>query len=48
MPLTPFSKYEALLRMGKHSDDEEGIDSVGFISLSYCGERKFRIRDKNK
>ncbi len=22
MPLTPFSKYEALLRMGKHSDDE--------------------------
>lgn len=32
--------------IGKHSDDEEGIDSVGVISLSYGAERKFRIRDK--
>ena len=46
IPLNPFSKYVALLRMGKHSDDKEDIDSVGFISLSYGAERKFRIRDK--
>ena len=30
----------------KHSDDEEDIDSVGVISLSYGASRKFRIRDK--
>ncbi len=33
--------------IGKHSDDEHGLDSrVGVISLSYGAIRKFRIRNK--
>lgn len=33
--------------IGKHSDDERGLDSeVGVIALSYGAIRKFRIRDK--
>ena len=33
--------------IGKHSDDETGLDPVGVVSLSYGAIRKFRIRDKN-
>lgn len=33
--------------IGKHSDDERGIDSiVGVIAISYGAVRKFRIRNK--
>lgn len=33
--------------IGKHSDDERGLDSkVGVIALSYGAVRKFRIRNK--
>lgn len=33
--------------IGKHSDDERGLDSrVGVIALSYGAIRKFRIRNK--
>ena len=33
--------------IGKHSDDEKGLDSrVGVIALSYGAIRKFRIRNK--
>ena len=33
--------------IGKHSDDEKGLDSnIGVLSLSYGAVRKFRIRNK--
>ena len=32
--------------IGKHSDDETGLDPVGVVSLSYGAVRKFRIREK--
>ena len=32
--------------IGKHSDDETGLDAVGVVSLSYGAVRKFRIREK--
>lgn len=32
--------------IGKHSDDETGLDPVGVVALSYGAVRKFRIRDK--
>lgn len=33
--------------IGKHSDDEKGLDShVGVVAISYGVVRKFRIRDK--
>ena len=32
--------------IGKHSDDETGLDPVGVVALSYGAVRKFRIREK--
>ncbi len=32
--------------IGSHSDDEKNIDESGVISISFGGERIFRIRDK--
>lgn len=32
--------------IGPHSDDEKNIDKSGVISISFGGERIFRIRDK--
>ena len=32
--------------IGRHSDDETGLDPVGVVSLSYGAVRKFRIREK--
>lgn len=32
--------------IGKHSDDEKGLDKIGVVSISYGQARKFRIRDK--
>lgn len=32
--------------IGKHSDDEKGLDKIGVVSISYGAIRKFRIRDK--
>lgn len=32
--------------IGKHSDDEKGLDKIGVISISTGQSRKFRIRDK--
>jgi alkylated DNA repair dioxygenase AlkB len=33
--------------IGKHSDDEKGLDScIGVVALSYGAVRKFRIRNK--
>jgi alkylated DNA repair dioxygenase AlkB len=32
--------------IGKHSDDEKGLDKIGVVSISYGAIRKFRIRNK--
>lgn len=32
--------------IGKHSDDEKGLDKIGVVSISYGQTRKFRIRNK--
>ena len=32
--------------IGKHSDDEKGLEAVGVVAISYGTERIFRIRDK--
>ena len=32
--------------IGDHSDDENNLDPIGVVSISYGAVRKFRIRDK--
>ena len=34
--------------IGKHSDDESGLDDKGVVGISYGAVRKFRIRDKKE
>jgi alkylated DNA repair dioxygenase AlkB len=33
--------------IGAHSDEENGLDSIGVVAISYGSERIFRIRDKS-
>ena len=33
--------------IGKHSDEETGLDPIGVVALSYGAVRKFRIREKS-
>lgn len=40
------NRYQHGDSIGKHSDDESGVDKNGVVALSYGVSRKFRIRDK--
>jgi alkylated DNA repair dioxygenase AlkB len=33
--------------IGKHSDNEKDLSSIGVVAISYGAVRKFRIRDRN-